>query len=480
MAIEFPLSPSIDDQFNAYGKTWYWDGEKWIFASTNPETISAVSPITYETVTQTIGIEEDRLISFVTSDTRPESPADGQIIFETDTALYFGWNGAEWSSIGENLSSITPENLGTAAVGVATDAARGDHVHNMPSASDVGADPVGSASSAQTAAQSYADGLASTVAGNLTTHEGLTTSVHGISNTGNLVYTSDSRLSNARTPTAHAASHAAGQSDAITLSQSQVTNLTSDLSGKQPIDADLTAIAALVATSGLLKKTAANTWTLDTSAYITGNQTITLSGDATGSGTTSITVAVVDDSHSHTGTTISALDAGDITTGTLPVVRGGTGVTTSTGTGNVVLSASPTLTGNPIATTQTVGNNSTRIATTAFVNSEIAADAVLDATFTTKGDIVAASAASTPVRVGIGTNGFVLTADSSAAAGVSWQVATGGATGGGSDDVFYENNKTVTTDYTITTNKNAMSAGPVEIESGATITIPSGSVWSVV
>ena len=38
----------------------------------------------------------------------------------------------------------------------------------------------------------------------------------------------------------------------------------------QPIDADLTAIAALSGTSGLLKKTAANTWTLDTSAYITG------------------------------------------------------------------------------------------------------------------------------------------------------------------------------------------------------------------
>ena len=71
-------------------------------------------------------------------------------------------------------------------------------------------DPAGSASAAQTAAQSYADGLAvnydpagssSSVAGDLTTHEGLTTSVHGISDTANLVYTSDSRLSDARTPT---------------------------------------------------------------------------------------------------------------------------------------------------------------------------------------------------------------------------------------------------------------------------------------
>ncbi len=38
----------------------------------------------------------------------------------------------------------------------------------------------------------------------------------------------------------------------------------------QPLDADLTAIAALAATSGFLKKTAANTWALDNSTYLTG------------------------------------------------------------------------------------------------------------------------------------------------------------------------------------------------------------------
>lgn len=41
-------------------------------------------------------------------------------------------------------------------------------------------------------------------------------------------------------------------------------------------------------------------------SYITGNQSITLSGDATGSGTTAITVAVVDDSHNHSVSTITA------------------------------------------------------------------------------------------------------------------------------------------------------------------------------
>ncbi len=41
------------------------------------------------------------------------------------------------------------------------------------------------------------------------------------------------------------------------------------LDAKQPLDGDLTAIAALTGTLGLLKKTAANTWTLDTNTYLT-------------------------------------------------------------------------------------------------------------------------------------------------------------------------------------------------------------------
>jgi hypothetical protein len=51
----------------------------------------------------------------------------------------------------------------------------------------------------------------------------------------------------------------------------------------------------------------------------------------------------------------------------IPVVNGGTGVTTSTGTGNTVLSASPTLTGTPLAPTAAPGTSTTQIATTAFV-----------------------------------------------------------------------------------------------------------------
>ena len=56
----------------------------------------------------------------------------------------------------------------------------------------------------------------------------------------------------------------------------------------------------------------------------------------------------------------------------------------------------------------------------------------------------------------------------------------GGATGGGSDEIFYENGQTVTTNYTITNNNNAMSAGPITINSGVTVTVGSGETWTVV
>jgi hypothetical protein len=78
------------------------------------------------------------------------------------------------------------------------------------------------------------------------------------------------------------------------------------------------------------------------------------------------------------GTNFRTTDAGSFS-GVLPVVNGGTGVTTSTGTGNTVLSASPTFTGTPtmptgtIATTQTFGNSSTALATTAFVQAALQA-----------------------------------------------------------------------------------------------------------
>ena len=55
----------------------------------------------------------------------------------------------------------------------------------------------------------------------------------------------------------------------------------------------------------------------------------------------------------------------------------------------------------------------------------------------------------------------------------------GGATGGGSDQVFNENSTTITTSYTLSTGKSAMSVGPITINNGATVTVPSTARWVV-
>ena len=64
--------------------------------------------------------------------------------------------------------------------------------------------------------------------------------------------------------------------------------------------------------------------------------------------------------------------------------------------------------------------------------------------------------------------------------GSIWAGVGGGATGGGSDAVFIENDQTVNNNYTITSGKNAGTFGPVSIASGVTVTVPTGSVWSII
>jgi hypothetical protein len=66
--------------------------------------------------------------------------------------------------------------------------------------------------------------------------------------------------------------------------------------------------------------------------------------------------------------------------------------------------------------------------------------------------------------------------------GTAWltTIGGGGATGSGGDEVFHENDQAVTTTYTLTSGKNAISAGPVTINSGATVTVPAGASWSIV
>lgn len=218
--------------------------------------------------------------------------------------------------------------------------------------------------------------------------------------------------------------------------------------------------------------------------------------------------------------------------------------------------ASPALTGTPTAPTAAVGTNTTQLATTAFVNSEIANDAptktgggasgtwginITGSSGSTTGNAATATALATARTISLtgdvsgsalfdgsanasitatvaddshnhvisnvdglqialdgkapltgtgasGTWGINITGSASYATtagnggvtsvnGLTGAVTGIGAVAGGA---IYENTQTITSSYTLTSGKNGMSAGPITINSGVTVTVPSGSAWVVV
>lgn len=58
--------------------------------------------------------------------------------------------------------------------------------------------------------------------------------------------------------------------------------------------------------------------------------------------------------------------------------------------------------------------------------------------------------------------------------------SVGPAGTGSIEDMFFENKQVITQNYTIASNRNAMSAGPIEIGNGVTVTIASGGEWSII
>ena len=96
-----------------------------------------------------------------------------------------------------------------------------------------------------------------------------------------------------------------------------------------------------------------------------------------------------------------------------------------------------------------------------------------------RGKIIYGDASGNPAVLAPGTSGQVLESDGT---DISWQNAAAGATGGNSNanGVFWENQQTVTHDYTIQNNYNAGSFGPITINSGITVTVGAGESWTVI
>jgi len=70
----------------------------------------------------------------------------------------------------------------------------------------------------------------------------------------------------------------------------------------------------------------------------------------------------------------------------------------------------------------------------------------------------------------------------SVGSGLTLSAGTLSASGGGGavNGIFWENDTTVSANYTIPSDTNAGTFGPVTVDSGVTVTVPSGSTWTIV
>ena len=93
-----------------------------------------------------------------------------------------------------------------------------------------------------------------------------------------------------------------------------------------------------------------------------------------------------------------------------------------------------------------------------------------------RGKIIYGDSSGNPAVLAVGTNGQVIKSDGT---DISWGDAAAGATGGGTDKVFWVNDQSIDEDYTIPDGKNAGTFGPVTIAAGKTVTIGDGEYWTI-
>ena len=216
--------------------------------------------------------------------------------------------------------------------------------------------------------------------------------------------------------------------------------------------------------------TLATGWTFHIVNNSTGNLTVNSSG-----GNAVITVIP--------GTTAMVTCIGTTLTTAADWESGLTDFSTATGTGSVVLANDPVFstgirigTGGTLAAGSIYSNANWGMLFQAKQASPALGDyALLNSAGTVRMAINASGALGVGSTPSYGTSGQVLTSGGTGAA-PTWTTPTASAAGG----MFWENDITLTADYTITTNKNAMTAGPITINSGVTVTVPSTSTWTIV
>jgi hypothetical protein len=227
-----------------------------------------------------------------------------------------------------------------------------------------------------------------------------------------------------------------------------------------------------------------------------GNGTVTsVGGTGTVNGIT-LTGTVTSSGNLTLGGTLSNVSLSTQVTGTLPIANGGTGETSRQaamdalagavtsgqylrGNGTDVVMSAIQAADVPTLNQNTTGTASNVTGTVAIANGGTGQTTAANAfnalsPLTTLGDILYEETGGVGARLPIGSSGQVLTVSAGKPA---WGTA---ASSNITAQGLYENSATISANYTIGTGNNAMSAGPITVASGVTVTVPTGSVWTVV
>jgi len=259
------------------------------------------------------------------------------------------------------------------------------------------------------------------------------------------------------------------------------------------VTAPITSTGGLTPTIGITQSGAASDGYLSSTDWNTfnnkGSGTVTsvavasangFAGSSSGGATPTLTLSTsITGLLKGNGTAISAATSGtDYSAGTSALATGILKSTTTTGALSIAVAGDfPTLNQN---TTGTADNVTGTVAIANGGTGQTSQTAAFDALAptTTKGDLIVSNGTDN-VRLAVGTDAYVLTADSTASSGVKWAAASGGSSNITAQGMW-ENALTISSNYTITSGNSAMSAGPITIASGVSVTVPSGSRWVVV
>lgn len=106
---------------------------------------------------------------------------------------------------------------------------------------------------------------------------------------------------------------------------------------------------------------------------------------------------------------------------------------------------------------------------------------ITDSTFTKSAEVPTGTTAQRPTSPSTGMFRFNTSLQSfEGYNGSVWGSVGGGATGSAGEQVFYLNEQQVDNNYTVPTGYNAGSFGAVTVATGVSVTIPTGSTWTIV